>query len=111
MKKAIVALCFVLFITTVGTSLYSYKISTELGKIKELNKELNSGKHTAYAKIESKKLCEPLESEFEDTLERIKMLRQHLSYDPSPEWVGSVIGAAEYEILQLSRELELARRQ
>lgn len=46
-------------------------------------------------------LSEPEDVKYSGALERIKMLRQHLQYRPSAEWIGGVIDSAEREIESL----------
>lgn len=117
--KKIIAL---MTIAVAALAVYSYSARMELNAIKEIKsmgsikRELSDRKkpqdtsdftYTKNAesdpsdftsnKAESP-LLEPTDTQLDDILERIKMLRQHLLFQPSQEWIDDVITAAEFEI-------------
>lgn len=102
MKKAVAILC----IAVAGLAAYAYKISGELNETKEIKAEEILGlieRQEMYTKLETEiePLPEPTGTQQDDILERIEMLRQHIPFKPSPEWIREVITAAETEIKTL----------
>ena len=107
MKNTLIAVTTLTFFAMIG---YTMKIRAELKELKELA-EINTKETTEHQKqypntvITIGNLPEPYETTYADTLERIKILRQHLPYQPSTEWIENVINSAEVEIksLQINR--------
>lgn len=100
MKKVIVfQAIFIAFLIV-----YSYSSRLELRSIKEVKSMGVNSSRVVYTSgednrpYEDQQLLEPSDVYLGDILERISMLRQHLSFQPSREWVDDVITAAEFEI-------------
>lgn len=109
-----------LYVVVLITTAFAFKLTYEINRIKfenttvqnhnkcSINKD--SSKYTSF-KAQNKpleptlsELSEPSEIEYEDVVERIKMLRSHLEYQPSPQWINNVITAAELEIKYLRNQ-------
>jgi len=110
MNKAMILLC----IATAGISAYALKIRGDLNSLKEIKAKeivgMINDRQEMYTKLETATLPEPSGTETSDVLERIEMLRQHIPYQPSPDWIREVITAAEMEIrvLRHPREVKAA---
>lgn len=88
---------------------YSYSSRLELRSLREIKSmgvvksnvvytsDVVGDSHYDEPVAESVGLSEPFDVN-SDILERILMLRQHLLFQPSQEWVDDVITAAEFEI-------------
>ena len=98
MKKTIVILTIAVF----GLSAHSYNLKTQLETVKEVKFDEILGvmneREEMYTKLPTGTLPEPSGTESADVLERIEMLKQHVPYQPSPEWILNVINVAETEI-------------
>lgn len=111
MKTALIALTIATLavFATIGQNL---KLRAELKELKELKElaEINTKETTEHQKQYSSEittigtLAEPSESAYADIFERIEMLRQHLPYQPSAQWIENVINSAEIEIRNLQIE-------
>lgn len=98
-----------LTLSTAALAVYSYSSRMELKAIKELKSmEAIQPSNAVYTDFKPPQdplqdslqdpLQEPSDVRYGDVLERIEMLRQHLSFQPSHEWINSVMKAAELEI-------------
>lgn len=104
--KKIVALCV---LALVGLSLYTYKIGCELHATRQVKAEEIVGlmeqrvglREETYVRLETRMLPEPTDTKGADVLERIRMLKEHLAYDPSPKWIREVVTESELEIERL----------
>ena len=106
--KKILALCV---LALVGLSLYTYKISCELRATKEvkvteivglMERIMNENRPAeTYVGLETSTLPEPGDMKGADVLERLKMLKEHISFGPSPEWIREVLAESEMEIERL----------
>ena len=108
MKKIILVL--LLFFGILGYAFFEIKsMKEELQAIKFLQcMELIDERTTReYAKLETETLKEPV-PQSDDVLERINMLRQHLFYSPSSDWICDVVTAAELEIIELRSALKMS---
>jgi len=103
MKKIIVILTIAVF----GLAAHSYNLKTQLETVKEVKFDEIIGvmneREEMYTKLPTGSLPEPSGTESADVLERIEMLKQHVPYQPSPEWILDVINVAETEIKGLRR--------
>lgn len=75
-------------------------------ELQELNKEFakTPQKITPTVNIINSELVEPSESSYStDSLERIDLLKQHLIFNPSKEWISNVLNCAVEEINQLKK--------
>lgn len=99
MKKIVV---IILTIAVFGLAAHSHNLKTQLDTVKEVKAAEILGamneREEMYTKLPTGTLPEPLGTESADVLERIEMLRQHVPYQPSPEWILDVINVAETEI-------------
>lgn len=100
--KKIVALCVLVL---AGLSLYTCKIRRELHTTREMKAmeilSLMGRPAESYTALETQALPEPQDTKDSDILERIRMLKDHLVYNPSPEWIQEVISESEIEIIRL----------
>ena len=94
-----------LTLSTAALAVYSYSSRMELKAIKELKSmEAIQPSNAVYTDFKPPQdplqdpLHEPFDVQYGDVLERIEMLRQHLSFQPSHEWINNVMKAAELEI-------------
>lgn len=107
MKTALIALTIATLavFATIGQNL---KLRAELKELKELaeikEKETTEPQQYSNEITTIGTLDEPSESAYADIFERIEMLRQHLPYQPSAEWIENVINSAEIEIRNLQIE-------
>ena len=103
--KKIVAFCVFALLCL---SFYTHRISCDLQAAKKIKAmeivglmESRSRPVETYVRLETRMLPEPTDTKGADVLERIRMLKEHLAYDPSPEWIREVVTESELEIERL----------